>query len=143
MAKFHQGEAVISYDDSADSLTDYSTGTKVVSVNLARDAGQEASIGAEWKDGFLGARGLTGSIEVYRGTTAYAALAYRLEDTAAGDTITLQIDRPDSSNGSDRFSGEIQITTSDESMDRNGTAGATVTFNFQSSGAWTKSTISA
>lgn len=143
MAKFHQGEAVVSFDDSADALTDYSSGVKVASFNLARDAGQEAHIGADWKDGFLGARGVTGSLEVYDGTTAHTALMYRLSDTSAGDAITLQIDAPDSSNGSDRHSGEVQIISADSSFDRNGTNGKTTTFNWQSSGTWTKSTISA
>lgn len=146
MAKFHQGECVVSYDNTSDVLTDFSGSTKVVSANITRDAGQEATLGADWKDGYLGARMVQGTIEVYVDSdtaSGYAALDGRMWDTTAGDELTLQIDRPDSTNGSIRHSGEIQLTGRDETSDRNGGAGATATFNWQSSGTWTRAVISA
>jgi hypothetical protein len=145
MAKFHQGEAVFSLDNTSDSLTDFSASVQSVSVNISRDASQDAALNGDWKNGFVGARMVTGSIVAYTDSdtsSAYEALAERLWDTNDDASITMQIDQPDGTAGSIRLTGEIQIISGDETRDRNGGGPATASFNFQSDGAWTKSVIS-
>lgn len=147
MAKWNAGECVVSFDNTSDSLTNYSTDVVSITFNESADSSQQGTLGEQYKRGFVGKLAGSGTIVVQKDTTtsaAYYTLSERLRNaTHYGVAFTLQIDEPDGSNGSLRYTGEIKLTGSNSTKSGDTGDAPTAEFSFITDGAWASSVISA
>lgn len=145
MAKWNAGEAVVSIDNTSDALTDFSSDIVSVTLNETADSSQQGTLGERAKRGFVGKIAGSGSIVVQKDTDtsrAYYNLTQRLRNaTYYGAAITMQIDEPDGTTGSLRYTGEVKITGVNSTKSGDSGDAPTAEFQFITDGNWTESVI--
>jgi hypothetical protein len=145
MAIFNQHSAVVSLDDTSGSLTDYSSSIISVTVQASGDNAQYGVLGDITKKTSVGKFAITGQIVTEvdtSATSAYYMLSERVyNSTYFGEDVTIQIDKPDGTNGSLRLTGEIKILGVEESTEDGGDV-ARATFDYAFNGGFTRSVIS-
>ena len=145
MATWNMGEAKVSFDNTADTLVDFSTGIRTCALNVTRDSSQYGTLGGQFKSASIGKIMGSGSLMVVKDnstSSAYYHLRERVLDSSHNnETITLQIDEPDGATGSLRRSMEIFITGDDGSADGNSGDVASATFSFITHGTISESVI--
>lgn len=104
-------DAVVKIDNAAGTLTDISGSSNKVDINLSNGVGEFRNFTSQWKGRLVVGKDADISLDVVYTTTADEALDL-LRDLFFGGTDTprsIQIDVPDSSNGSDRYTAEVVL----------------------------------
>lgn len=128
--------------DGPTTLVDISGSTTKVNIEPARDAKETPTFGDEFAIVTVGKSSVKISVEiVYSSTTTEAS--YVLEawyyggSTTSRASRTIQIDVPDSTTGSRRFSGEVKLSSPPKiELDASKPDPLILTAEFMNDGAW-------
>lgn len=148
MARIDLTDSVVSIDStSGGSLVDVSGDISSVTLDYTINGSTQHNLGSRFAFATEGGVTATLSIEYYANDTASTldeiVLAWALASTKGG-ARSVQIDEPDSTNGSRRFSGEFKLGGNQSAVKKTAGSGdpQTKTLSLNLDGALTVSTIS-
>lgn len=147
MARIDLTDAVVQMDNASNVLTDVSSDISTVTLDLDIAGSTNFNLGSRYAFATEGGVSGTLSIEYYANDTASTldelVIAWMLDATAKGGARSFQIDEPDSTSGSRRWSFEGKLGGSQTGTSKTAGSGdpQTKTLSINVDGAITVSTI--
>lgn len=113
MAVVARGQAVVQLDNSSGTLTALTSGTVGATIEVTQNTGKYFTLDSDWQKALDGGKTWRVTLRFVAdtsGTSAYSYLRdWMLPASGRSGARTIQIDFPDSTNGSQRYSGEVVI----------------------------------
>jgi hypothetical protein len=137
-------DVVVSLDDDAGTLDDISGSSNQVSMSMSRQVAETFTFDGDWAIKKGCKKAVTISLQAVYSVTDSEATNVLVDwyFNSAGTSRTIQIDVPDSTVGSDRYSGEMTIESLDIPLDASDAGVILVSASLSNDGAFTRTAIS-
>ncbi len=137
-------DCIVKLDNAAGTPTDISGSSNSVNLSMKAGVGQFRAFGGQWPSRLVIGKDADLRLEVVYSTTADEAVDLLRDWFFGGDDSarTLQVDVPDGSVGSDRYSGEVVLESLDIPLSAEDDEVVTVTAELKPDDAFAHSVIS-